>query len=519
MTRPTSTKTDLPVTSGPMTLAAPTAPSTASKTRHYFGHHPLHHQQSQKLERSDAGIPLLIKHAIIEKCPARLQSYEPREVAIRTEQKFALRETNAGKLEKTKRRADVYRCGFCADAKESYKPLGEPFLDSEQLMNAALRLDPSMIQSANNAGDAQEALNPHEVRSSSRRFRQVGSGPRHNNGFNLIKEKLGKSRGRMNAVKYGIPFTATIDDSAWKYRMDAARSGRTDAQLQEGQVNWHNLKVDTDKQAYFQNLVERELPGLAAKSKRTGLRTATAATRTQEQWGFPRDRHPPQEYPTSADTEPRSTEPNSQQEFPSLPSTPAARQSGLTSKSIEQILNIRRDDSTTVATDQYYTTREHFYEERRRLTQVLLEDLNRMDFEREPNFVRKFKTFKVGKGTMFTDDVSAMRRRADAQRTKEKDRLLRQHPWYNELLNKVVLNGVKREISEYEALLLNRVKCVIEDNLSFTQNTFVQLMKVLPTHEFMQDDIQRIIRFVKTHGNISEREYLEAIEMAGHTYE
>lgn len=59
---------------------------------------------------------------------------------------------------------------------------------------------------------------------------------------------------------------------------------------------------------------------------------------------------------------------------------------------------------------------------------------------------------------MFSDDITYMRRRAEAVRRAEKNRLLRQHPWYNELLNKVVMNGAKRDMSEYEQRLLSRVK-------------------------------------------------------------
>jgi hypothetical protein len=32
----------------------------------------------------------------------------------------------------------------------------------------------------------------------------------------------------------------------------------------------------------------------------------------------------------------------------------------------------------------------------------------------------------------------------------------------------------------------------------------------------MRDEIQRIVRFVKAHETISERDFLEVVEMAGH---
>ncbi|KND01519.1 uncharacterized protein SPPG_03318 [Spizellomyces punctatus DAOM BR117] len=521
MTRPASTRTDPLVGGASAAIAGQTAPPTASKNRHHFGHHTIHHSQFAKTERGDAGIAFHVKQAIIEKSPTRLQSYEPREVAVRTDQKYSLKDSSAVKTEKLKRRTDVYRCGFCSDAKESYKPLGDPILDSDALLCLALKIDPTSLHRLTNTKDDEVTSDANEVHTSSRRIRLAGPPPRHNNGFELIKDKLVRSKGRIHAVKFGIPFAETVDDSDWRHRIDAAKIGRRDGQLQEGQVDWYHRKLDTDKQAYFQSVLERELPGFIGQRSKKGSKCRPATSvhlqvpdRTAGPIaGWQRSKETPEETPVTVSDMRKEELPNLSLAPPTI-SPSAPKSSAIHPKAMEQVLSIRRDDGINLATDQYYTTRERFYEERRRLTQVLLEDLNRMDFERKSNFIRKFRSFKVGKNTMCSDDIAAMRNRAEAQRQAEKNRLLQQHPWYNELLNKVVLNGVKRDMSEYEELLLNRVKCVIEDNLPFTQNTFVQLMKIIPTHEFMKDDIQRIIRFVKAHANITEREYLEAMDMA-----
>ncbi|KAJ3044765.1 hypothetical protein HK097_001378, partial [Rhizophlyctis rosea] len=52
-------------------------------------------------------------------------------------------------------------------------------------------------------------------------------------------------------------------------------------------------------------------------------------------------------------------------------------------------------------------------------------------------------------------------------------------------------------------------------SLPINHHTLIQLMKLIPPREFMKDDIQRIFRFLKHHEKISEREYLEAVEMSG----
>lgn len=57
---------------------------------------------------------------------------------------------------------------------------------------------------------------------------------------------------------------------------------------------------------------------------------------------------------------------------------------------------------------------------------------------------------------------------------------------------------------------------LIEDQVAFKKQVFITLMKVVSTQDFLTDEIQRIIRFVKQHESITEREYLDAIESSGH---
>lgn len=129
-----------------------------------------------------------------------------------------------------------------------------------------------------------------------------------------------------------------------------------------------------------------------------------------------------------------------------------------------------------------------------------------------------------------------MRRKATSEIKNEAKKIVENHPWYNELVNKVVvLNGAKREVTPQETIILQEIKryvniickdgllirctCrnrLIEDQSKFTKQVFYNLIRLLPSKEFLKDDIQRIIRFVKQHEMISERDYIDAVEMAGH---
>ncbi|KAJ2994652.1 hypothetical protein HDV02_001391 [Globomyces sp. JEL0801] len=116
------------------------------------------------------------------------------------------------------------------------------------------------------------------------------------------------------------------------------------------------------------------------------------------------------------------------------------------------------------------------------------------------------------------DDLTTMRCKANEERRNNRKHLIDSHPWYNELINKVVvLNGVQREVTPHESVILEHLRGLIEDQVRFTKHTFLHLIRLLPTRDFLKDEVQRIIRFVKSHETITERDYLEIVEQAGHS--
>jgi hypothetical protein len=44
------------------------------------------------------------------------------------------------------------------------------------------------------------------------------------------------------------------------------------------------------------------------------------------------------------------------------------------------------------------------------------------------------------------------------------------------------------------------------------------MMRIIPKALFNADEFQRIIRFVKAHEEINERDYVDAVNQAGQTY-
>lgn len=57
---------------------------------------------------------------------------------------------------------------------------------------------------------------------------------------------------------------------------------------------------------------------------------------------------------------------------------------------------------------------------------------------------------------------------------------------------------------------------MVEDQKILTKDVLVKLLKLIPKREFQNDEIQRILRFLKQHTDaITERDYFDALELVG----
>ncbi|KAJ3411130.1 hypothetical protein HDV05_002694 [Chytridiales sp. JEL 0842] len=474
----------------PTTTAASSSTRQTTHQRIFHGIHTIHHSQFSKQEPKDTNLPLHVRQHIIDSSPARWNGGfvggEAKKVTVRTEQRFEMRDGKGVEAERLRRRADVYKCGFCSDAKEPYKPLGDPVLDTDALLFGCLKVGPDAFQRGNNTKTAEITTNVNEVKSATR-ARTIATKPRQSNGFSIIKEHLAKSRQRLNGVKFGIPFVDICEEEIQARAQENAKPA-VSSSTSEGVIDWSTWKIDVDKQIYYQHVAEKNKVVQGGNHDRIPNKTTDSGTSL-----------------------------GSKESIDGKAETPKENVK-MSAKQMEVALGVTKHDSIHETTDKFFQARELYYDQKQRLNQILSEDLTRMDHERKNEFIRKFKAFQVGKNAVFVDDIAVMRQRAAMQRKAEKVKAVRMHRWYNELCAKVnATNGARSmQVSEFEELLLSRIRCNIEDNLPFTQQTLVQLMKLIPASEFMKDDIQRIIRFVKQHENFSEREYLDAVDMASH---
>ncbi|KAI8894480.1 hypothetical protein BC833DRAFT_217378 [Globomyces pollinis-pini] len=451
-----------------------------SRPTRSFAHHThlIHLLKQDKIDL--ANLPNDLKVMIMEQSIARLQHYDPLKVITRSDHKYSVLDAKQITALKKKRLESIYNRGFYSDPKELYKPLGDPALDTETLLYDTLQIDTKGLNKNNKfESEAQKDATQQKKQQAKMKmkFREVPK--RHTNGFKYIKEKLAKSNNRIGSVKFGVPFTDVCELDNRDHTYDT-----TDQPKNENRnIDWNNLEIDEDRKTFFLNIYNKYL------------------TAQKE----------PEDKPKALKT-PQSKR-NAKSPILQDPGTIK-----LSRKQIETALQIKREDHTADTTDRFFTTRDNFYEQRTRLNYRLAEDLDRLDFERKINFQRKVRVFELSKKGQCIDDLTTMRCKANEERRNNRKHLIDSHPWYNELINKVVvLNGVQREVTPHESVILEHLRGLIEDQVRFTKHTFLHLIRLLPTRDFLKDEVQRIIRFVKSHETITERDYLEIVEQAGHS--
>lgn len=137
---------------------------------------------------------------------------------------------------------------------------------------------------------------------------------------------------------------------------------------------------------------------------------------------------------------------------------------------------------------------------------------------------------------MAQDDLKLMRAKSASKKASHNSRVLNEHPWYNEFVNRVVsLSGAKADLAAFEQQLIDQIrgwvynsasysrmvspsKRCIEDQIPFKERMLINIMKTIPKHVFGTDEIQRILRFLKSKENVPEREFVDAIERSGQVY-
>ncbi|KAJ3269117.1 hypothetical protein HDV01_001851 [Terramyces sp. JEL0728] len=449
-----------------------------SRAPAYAGRYHLINANFFKPEKIDlSNLPNDLKQMIMEQSINRLYQYDAKKVTSRSEQKYSVLDAKTLLAMKKKRLEAVYTRGFLSDPKELYRTLGDPTLDAENLLYETLQIDTGDDKNRKFESEAQKEATQQKKQQAKMKmkFREV---PKlSTNGFRYIKDKLSKSNTRIGSVKFGIPFAEVCERDEREHVYDTIQI----VSANDKKVDWNNLEVDEDKKTFFINVYNKYI----------------TSQKTEEiEHPKPKKKHSVKN--RSADS--------------------ATSKVKYSSKQIESALGIKREDHTSETTDKFFSTRDDFYEQRNRLNYRLSEDLDRLDYDRKQNFQRKVRAFDLSKKAQCLDDLNTMRQKAHEERREVRKKLIETHPWFNELITKVVvLNGVKRDVTPAESIILDHIRGLIEDQVRFTKQVFLHLIRLLPTKDFLKDEVQRIIRFIKSHEIITERDYLEVVELSGHS--
>jgi len=450
--------------------------------QHHFRHHNLiSHNQFIKQDVKEVSLLDSMKSSIIDDSPIRRNNYIPEKVYVRTNLCLLTGDQNEIAKEKERRKKDVMECGFSSAYKEPYKPLGTPIIDTNALIIDCLKINPSSIQKSSQNKTSKMNHLKHELNHVSRKIPVLELTGRQT-GYKLLKSALKESNTRMHSVKYGVPFLETLDND-YKYHL-YDESDKTNNDLNT--IDYKHLVFDVDKQNYFTHLVN-----LRKKELCNDLSQATSEK-------------------IKTNTEKKKKSKKQEKDGQNL--------KNINLKKFEESLQFKQNLNVNPI-GKFYETRDRYYEQRQRLNNMLEEDLNRLEFNRSKIFRRKFCALTISKNNGFADDdLQRMRTIVNNDLKLERERIIKKHPWYNDMVNKIIYTtGSARELSETENILLRQIRNIIEDGIPFSRISYINILKIIPPSEFMSENIQRILRFIKQHEPIAERDYMEAVEASGHS--
>lgn len=102
----------------------------------------------------------------------------------------------------------------------------------------------------------------------------------HSNGYKYIKEKLVKSKTRINSVKFGVPFTQVCHDDSREHVYDRVEQPpEASCTCTINKVNWAHLHIDPDRELFNKGLFNRfeaSQKGIESLIKRLYYQTTTS---------------------------------------------------------------------------------------------------------------------------------------------------------------------------------------------------------------------------------------------------
>eukprot|EP00833_Pecoramyces_ruminatium_P009896 jgi/Orpsp1_1/1183928/evm.model.c7180000087263.1 len=376
--------------------------------KHHFRHHNLiSHNQFIKQDIKEVSLLDSLKSNIIDDSPIRKANYIPEKVYVRTDLCLLTGDQQEIKKEKERRNKDILECGFSSIFKEPYKPLGTPIIDTNQLIIDCLKINPSSIQkSSYNKASKMNHLK-HELNHVNRKIPVLELTGRQT-GYKLLKSALKESSQRMHSVKYGVPFFETLKNQNYNMYNDSDKS-KTDLNT----IDYKNLIFDTDKQNYFTHLVD-----LRKKEFNESL--------------------------LSSEDKLKNTNEKKKRN----------------KKQDNKTLQFKQNLNNINPIGKFYETRDKYYEQRRRLNNILEEDLNRLDYNRSKIFQKKFNALTISNNNGFaSDDIKLMRNKVNKELKIEREKIIKRHPWFNDMVNKMLYTtGSSTSISETENILLRQIR-------------------------------------------------------------
>jgi hypothetical protein len=185
-------------------------------------------------------------------------------------------------------------------------------------------------------------------------------------------------------MQFGVPLSQACHPDDREHTYDKVEQVVTSTERISTQlVDWNHLDIDLDREIYFKGLYNR----YESSQRGLGINIAAVETPSEQNTSLKSSRvgaKKQYEYLTSSKNL-VGTDPDYLNTYKVI----------LTPKQIEEELGIQKQDQTSATAERFFMTRHDFYEQQQRLSNLLTEELSRLDYQRWNSIQRKSKFFEL----------------------------------------------------------------------------------------------------------------------------
>lgn len=186
----------------------------------------------------------------------------------------------------------------------------------------------------------------------------------------------------------------------------------------------------------------------------------------------------------------------------------------LTIKNTKQTFAIPQREEE-VEQDKLFAMKNGFQTLKKKMHEQLKQQIQRMENQQQQQIKNKQSLLCIELNKNCTTQIDKLRQKAKKKLYLQQQQALETHPWFNDFLKVLRLNGLRQIITKTETEILEFIKIQICDLGSVQKSDFELILALVPEQEFQKEEIQRIVKFLRNQLHVSELDFIEVLEKTG----